>query len=151
MKKEKRNVSVTLNRVNREVHTARCSCPAGLSGYCNHVMALLLEVADYSLNQLSTVPEEIACTSRICQWGVPGEASNKAPVMDTVVHSQTNTRAISSTLFDPGRNKEMYVDMLVSMQANLFQRDEKIGFACCVPPREYNQHKVNTKYGFFGS
>ena len=49
-----------------------CSfCPAGKNGYCNHVMELLLEVADYSLSQFKPVPEEIACTSRLRQWGIP--------------------------------------------------------------------------------
>ena len=31
-------------------------------------MALLLELADYSLNQFKNVPEEISCTSRLRQW-----------------------------------------------------------------------------------
>ena len=39
------------------VSSADCSCPAGKSGYCNHVMALLLELADYSLRGLKRVPE----------------------------------------------------------------------------------------------
>ena len=33
---------------------------AGNSTYCNHVMGLLFEIADYSLHQLSRVPEEIS-------------------------------------------------------------------------------------------
>jgi len=86
MKKEKRKVLVKLKRDNGKVESGSCSCPAGNSGYCNHIMALLLEIADYSLNQLSTVPEEISCTSRMRQWGVSGEHSRpKSPVMETVV------------------------------------------------------------------
>ena len=38
---------------------AGCSCPAGKSGYCNHVMALLFELTDYSLNQLKAIPEAL--------------------------------------------------------------------------------------------
>ena len=49
MKKEKRDVSVTLHLTTGKVATGKCSCTAGESGYCNHVMALLLEVADYSI------------------------------------------------------------------------------------------------------
>ena len=60
MKKEKRSVSVTLDKKNGEVKCAKCSCPAGKSGYCNHVMALLFEIADYSLNRLKCIPEEIS-------------------------------------------------------------------------------------------
>jgi len=41
MKKEKRNVHVALDKDTGNVIHADCSCPAGKSGYCNHVMALL--------------------------------------------------------------------------------------------------------------
>ena len=61
MKKLSRHVVVHINRRTSNVEKARCNCPAGLSGYCNHVMALLLELAEYSLNSLSFIPEELAC------------------------------------------------------------------------------------------
>ena len=70
MKKEIRRVEVSLDRETGLVVSSKCSCPAGKSGYCNHVMALLFELADYSLNQLIIVPEEMACTSKrvpLCQ------------------------------------------------------------------------------------
>ena len=76
MKKDFRKVFIKLSQTNGEVQQGYCTCPAGLSGYCNHVMALLLEVADYSLNQLKSVPEEITCTSRLRQWGIPGVSSS---------------------------------------------------------------------------
>ena len=63
MKKELRNVRIQLCKRTGEVYKATCSCPAGKSGYCNHVMALLYETAKYSLNQLTEVPQEKACTS----------------------------------------------------------------------------------------
>ena len=70
MKKESRRVYVQLNRSSAKVEKGNCSCPTGLSGYCNHVMALVLDFADYSLNGLKSVPEEIACTGRLRhQWG----------------------------------------------------------------------------------
>ena len=49
MKKDKRKVVVNINIMNSKVVNGNCTCPAGKSGYCNHVMALLLELADYSL------------------------------------------------------------------------------------------------------
>ena len=61
-KREIHNVNVSLFRSNSQVKTAYCTCKAGKSQYCNHVMALLLELADYSLNQLTEVPEEQVCT-----------------------------------------------------------------------------------------
>ena len=83
MKKEKQDVSVSLSRAkNGQVALA------GLSGYCNHVMALLLEIANYSLNQLKNVPEEISCTIHLRQWVVPGDAYNKAPVTHLIKNIQ---------------------------------------------------------------
>ena len=46
------------------VGDAKCDYPAGKSGYCNHLMALLFKLADYSLSQLKSVPEEVAITSK---------------------------------------------------------------------------------------
>ena len=47
MKKELRNVRIQLCKRTGtcEVYKATCSCSAGKSGYCNHVMALLYEIA----------------------------------------------------------------------------------------------------------
>ena len=67
MKKEKCSAAVKLTTITSKVLDGSSSCPAGKSGYCNHVMTLLLELADYSLSQFKSVPKEIACTSRLRQ------------------------------------------------------------------------------------
>lgn len=69
MKREVRALEIILNKENGQVEQASCNCPAGNSGYCNHVMALLFELADFSLHQIKTVPDDIACTSGSRQWG----------------------------------------------------------------------------------
>ena len=76
MKKEFRSMEVSLDRNTGFVTAAKCSCPAGNSAYCNHIMVLLLQLADYLLNQLDSVQEEISCTSKNRQWGIPSEAQN---------------------------------------------------------------------------
>ena len=47
LKKEKHSVAVELSTTFSKVLDGSCSCPAGKSGCCNHVMVLLLELADY--------------------------------------------------------------------------------------------------------
>ena len=90
MKKEFRKMNVTLNKKTGKVIKAHCTCPAGNSGYCNHVMALLFELAGYSLHQLKVVPEEVACTSKLRQWGVASEKFKyPKPVMNTSIQKQT--------------------------------------------------------------
>ena len=43
---------VSLDLTSGSVMVAHCTCKAGNSGYCNHVMCLLLELARYSLEEL---------------------------------------------------------------------------------------------------
>ena len=88
MKKEKRLVTVKSSTITSKVLDGSCSCPAGKSGYCNHVIALLLELADYSLSQFKSVPKEFACTSWLRQWGVPRE---------TIANSNSNGSYCSKT------------------------------------------------------
>ena len=88
-----------------KVISSHCSCLAGNSSYCNHIMVILYEIADFSLNSLKSVPLELACTSRIRHWGVSGEKyCRKAPVMETIIQQIEKMRG-GVTLYDPRRNK----------------------------------------------
>ena len=58
MKKDLCKVFGNMNRATSMVSSAGCSCHAGKRWYCNHVMALLLEVADYFLRGFRKVPEK---------------------------------------------------------------------------------------------
>lgn len=151
MKKEKRSVFVQLDKTLGEVKSAKCSCPAGKSGYCNHVMALLFELADYSLNQLKHIPEEISCTSRIRQWGIPGEMCIKAPVMSTTIQKDSSKRGISSTLFSPRKIEDPLIKKtrITVLQEKLKNIDPLIGFASCIPPPSDSTETRNTPYGTF--
>jgi len=78
MQKKMRDVNVEINKTSSRVVSGKFSCPAGKSG-CNHVMALLFEIADYSLKGHKVIPIEVVCTSRTRQWGVSGK-SIQAPM-----------------------------------------------------------------------
>ena len=134
MKKEKSRVTVKFNRRNGKVESSSCACPAGNSAYCNHVMGLLFEIADYSLHQLSKVPEEISYTSRLRQCGVPGEKyTPKSPIMQTVVKKLPTKREISSTLYDPRKTQALSVERLSKMQIELRKINTRMGFSNCIP------------------
>ena len=64
-------------------------------------MALLLEVADYSVHNIPGIPAEVACTSRLRQWGVPGKSKSQGPVRQTIIQKAVDKKGISSTLFNP--------------------------------------------------
>ena len=90
MKKDLRSIAISLNKNTGIVNTAMCSCPAGLSGYYYHIMASILEIVDYSLNQLENVPEGIACPSKLRQWGIPGQSNFKEPAMNCNIQKIRN-------------------------------------------------------------
>ena len=84
---------------------ATCSCPAGKSGYCNHLIALLYEIAEYSINQLTEVSQEKARTIVLRKWGVPGNKEVvKESVMRTTLISSDKKKGIPPTLYDARLN-----------------------------------------------
>ena len=100
MKKDLWKVFVSINRATSMVSSSGCSCPAGKRWHCNHVIALLLEVADYSLRRLRKVPEEKACASVAKHWGIPSNKDlPKAPLISTTIKKQAEKQGISSTLW----------------------------------------------------
>ena len=103
MKREIRSMEVGINKVNCDIIFAKCSCPAGESGYCNHIVALLFEIANYSLHQLILVPEEKACTSMAPRWGVPSaNSSAEQRIMDTAIRKNPNSKkGVTCTLYNP--------------------------------------------------
>ena len=127
MKKIKRDVVVTLTRKTSRVEKAKCSCPAGASSYCNHIMALLFEIADYSLKGLTEVPQEVSCTSQARKWGIPGESDSfKEPIMSKVVCKDINKKGVNPTLYDP-RNKFDNIDFsckLETLETSLRKQDK---------------------------
>ena len=150
MKNEFRNVNIVLDSNTSRVLKAYCSCPAGKSGYCNHVMALLLLLADYSLQDLKSVPEEVSCTSQSRVWGVPGVANfkYKSSVMESVIH-RSDKKGIQCTLYDPRLNfdDKLFEHKVNDMKSALITEDKKIGFASCISYENVNY--TSTKYGQF--
>ena len=71
IKREITSIEVGRNKVNCDTIFAKCRSPAGESGYCNHIMALLFQISGYSLHPLISVPEEKECTSMTSRLVVP--------------------------------------------------------------------------------
>ena len=64
-------------------------------------MALLFEMADYSLKDLTEV-QEVSCTSQARKWGISGESDSfKEPIMSKVVCKDVNKKGVNPTLYDP--------------------------------------------------
>ena len=134
MKREFHLQQVSLSLDSGEVAS---SCKAGKSGYCNHVMALLIEVAEYSLHQFKEIPEERACTEKARRWGIPGEKNfPKEAILSTSIQKHLSSRGINPTMYDPrtaGTNCLNPVK-LASLKADLKTINPGIGFAHVIPP-----------------
>ena len=114
-------------------------------------MALLLEFAEYSLQGLKEIPKEIACTSRIRQWGVPGKSSSyKAPVASTTVQKSVRKRGIISTLYDPRKKRtETCSKRIENLKDDVNSIHKNIGFPNCISPQELWNAETLTPYGKF--
>lgn len=50
---------------------AKCACPAGVDGRCNHVTATMFALDEYSKQRVKVDSSDISCTSKPCSWNVP--------------------------------------------------------------------------------
>ena len=151
MRKDWRRVIVHILRATSKVVYASCTCPAGNSGYCNHVMALLLTLVDYSTQLLELVPEDTACTSSQRKWGCPvNKDVRKFSVMGTILKKQPSSSGITPTLYDPRLNiDQSTINARVDyIQTKLIDEDPRIGFAHIAASPD-SLPSVRTEYGSF--
>ena len=94
-------MEVSLDCSTGSVTAVKYSCHAGYSRYCNYIMTLLFELADYTLNELDCVPEQISYTSKNRQWGIPSDAQTfRNPIIKSPIRSDSDKKVFSSTLYD---------------------------------------------------
>lgn len=148
-------ISVAFHQESGSVLYANCQCPSGKSGYCNHIMAMLMELAEYSLLQLARIPEEVACTSRAREWGIPRSLTGRnTPILDVTVKKmkvdQFSTRVgIESTLYEArsANNRQNDNVAVKKLKNDLKDIDSHIGFACTIVPETETTKYVRTKFG----
>lgn len=84
----------------------KCSCVAGASGYCHHVVGLLFYMSHCKHLGLKSLPDELTCTSLPQMWSVPRQKkiANKA-IQDVMVKKPQAgadyTKFVKSTLYSP--------------------------------------------------
>ena len=150
-KKEIHQFKLNLDLTTGDVKDAACTYKAGKGQYCNHIMALLIELADYSLHQLQEIPHELSCTSRSRKWGIPGDKdflNLKESVLSTTVQKHLSSKGMHSTLYDPRSKDKRTVNKqrLEHMKQELRKMNPQIGFAHVVPSLD-DMDTVQTKYG----
>ena len=111
-------------------------------------MALLYEIAEYSLNQLTGVPQEKACASVLRKWGVPGnKEAVKESVMRTTLISSNQKKRIPPTLYDARLNFNQIKNVPSMLKSQLLKINRNIGFAHVIPDTPVFDANSLTKYG----
>jgi len=66
-----------------QVAKAFCSCVAGSSGTCSHIVGLLKQLIHYVLMKLKLTPLDLSCTQMQQSWHKPRPTQIEAkPIMD---------------------------------------------------------------------
>ena len=138
-----------------------CSSAAGMTGYCNHPLALMLKLCKFSLfeskstqdlvNDADQNPEE-ACTSRLQTWYRKGRGDTivAQPVMDIIVKktklsdSEKQGEGINCLLDEARNNVTVQQAEERTFKDTLRKVNPKMGLAN-VSSR--HGELVNTKYG----
>ncbi|XP_070549356.1 uncharacterized protein [Ptychodera flava] len=134
----------------------QCSCAAGM-GLCNHVVAILLQTAQFKARKLKYVPPPVSKTSYPQKWHIPSRrfGISARPIHKVVVkksehaESRKNSQkrtvgAVSSKLYNPIRNYPDY-DGLVALHHSFSYSDLLISKALL--PNYDNIDKVDTQFG----
>ncbi|XP_065654482.1 uncharacterized protein LOC136081123 [Hydra vulgaris] len=74
------DVWVVIHKDSGDVVTGDCSCPAGTSGICKHVGALL-----WYIEKEVSLDNNFSCTSKKQQWSVPSKKQSRLHVPATLV------------------------------------------------------------------
>jgi len=146
--------------ISGEVEYAYCgpSCAAGKSGFCNHMLALMLKVCKYSLygcldvKSLSNEEDErptLVCTSTLQKWNKKRDEGVCAQPLMEVTVSKTNfdgkkRPGITSQLYEARRNNSNFDESLKSFMASLNRIDPKLGL---VQVGSTPAPSVETQYG----
>ncbi|XP_032221847.2 uncharacterized protein LOC116604080 [Nematostella vectensis] len=124
------NLEVTIKLTGDNSIAGRCSCVAGIGGFCHHVIGLL-----YYISQLvhKSIPDELPCTMMKQRWSVPrGKKIEPLQILDVLVKKPQMGAAygkfIKSTLYSPAT---MYGFLTKGTFNGL---DQQPLFAIIVPP-----------------
>lgn len=113
-------VFILMHQSSAKIFKAYCSCPAGLSGCCNHVTATLYCLEDYIHCGLQD-DEWKGCTERLQTWNQPSSKSSGARPIDEVILAkaeygvekrardkkinQWDCRPLSRRIVDPNKSR----------------------------------------------
>ncbi len=78
------SITLTVNRINGDILSAVCGCPAGLgpTGSCKHIAALCYALEEFS--RIRTTNDYTACTSKLQEWNQPRKRKLDAEIVGDI-------------------------------------------------------------------
>ena len=143
--------------------TAYCTCPAGLSGCCNHITATLYCLEDYVRRGLRE-EERMGCTEKLQKWNQPRKRNVEPRPTDDVVPTKAEygkekrSKAMHVNKWDcrPDTRRIIDPNKACMLRENLSEIEKKIdsaNFAICTATTEkarmqaLEKKSVMTSYG----
>ena len=71
LKQKDRWVFIVIQKSTDDIEFATCQCPARRAGKCSHSYAVSKVIAKWTIDRVSIIPQQRACTSKPCIWSVP--------------------------------------------------------------------------------
>ncbi|PFX14395.1 Receptor-type tyrosine-protein phosphatase F [Stylophora pistillata] len=97
------NISANIELKDKSL-SGKCSCVAGIDGYCLHIIALFFYLAHCKQLGLRSLPDDLTCTSMKQRWSVPrGKKIEQKQIQDILVKKHqmgaNYSKFIKSTLY----------------------------------------------------
>lgn len=168
VREEPHNMKLALCIVSGEVEYAYCgpSCAAGKSGFCNHILALMMKVCKYSLYDCKDVRDlkdeedenpTTACTSALQTWHKSRlDGIRSQPVMEVVISNPGNNAdkgkktGVTCLLTEARKTESDSNKKIQNLVESLEQHSSKIGLTQVVDTAKLNTlPAVDTRFGCF--
>ncbi|PFX32399.1 hypothetical protein AWC38_SpisGene2799 [Stylophora pistillata] len=142
------NISANIELKDKSL-SGKCSCVAGIDGYCHHIIALFFYLAHCKQLGLKSLPDELTCTSMKRRWSVPrGKKIERKQIQDILVKKPQmgakNSKFIKLTLYSPSK----YYGLLHSTS---FEELSPVPIIASILPHQDNLANLETVTPKFGS
>lgn len=131
--------------VSGQIMKAECSCKAGESSFCNHLLALMFKVVKLSLNECENTTDLVqeddqqpSCskTSLLQKWHKKGGGSNIAPepvlevvVKKTKMDDEVSKSCVKPLLYEARKVRQHSAEEENALKANFANLNSNVGFS----------------------
>jgi len=104
-------VKVKLHGLSKSI-SGKCSCVAGAGGFCHHIIGLLFYLAHCKQLGLTSLPDDLTCTSMVQRWSIPRTRKIECKEIQDVLVKKPQmaadyTKYIKTTLYSPSKSYEL--------------------------------------------